>query len=65
MGRLVTKTLDECKLSQRGIRRLTALAGRPESEIDFSDIPELDEKFWKNAIRNPFCRPRADDPESK
>lgn len=30
---------------------LDALKDRP---IDFSDIPELDEKFWKNAIRNPF-----------
>jgi len=30
---------------------LNALKDRP---IDLSDIPELDEKFWKNAIRNPF-----------
>ena len=28
------------------------------SEIDFSDIPRLTEKFWKNAIRNPWYRPR-------
>lgn len=25
------------------------LAARPDSEIDFSDIPELDEEFWANA----------------
>ena len=29
----------------------------PDSEIDFSDIPELTEKFWKNGVRNPFYRP--------
>ncbi|MFK8036368.1 MAG: BrnA antitoxin family protein [Hyphomicrobiales bacterium] len=26
------------------------LAARPDSEIDHSDIPELDETFWKNAV---------------
>jgi uncharacterized protein (DUF4415 family) len=29
----------------------------PDDTIDFSDIPELDEKFWANAVRNPFYRP--------
>lgn len=28
-----------------------------QEEIDFSDIPPLDEDFWKNAVRNPFYRP--------
>lgn len=27
------------------------------AEIDFSDIPELDESFWKNAVQNPFYKP--------
>jgi uncharacterized protein (DUF4415 family) len=40
---------------------LAKLAARPDSapytRIDFSDIPELTEKFWSNAIRNPFYRP--------
>jgi len=36
---------------------LRALAERPDSEIDYSDIPELDEKFWQNAVPNPFYRP--------
>jgi len=36
---------------------LKKLAQRPDSEIDFSDIPELTEKFWRNAVRNPFYRP--------
>ncbi len=38
-------------------RRLARLAARPDSEIDFSEIPPLTESFWKNAVRNPFYRP--------
>ena len=34
-----------------------ALAAMPDSEIDFSDIPPLDDWFWKNAVRNPFYKP--------
>lgn len=33
------------------------LAAIPDDEIDTSDIPELDEKFWKNA--------RVVDPQNK
>jgi len=29
----------------------------PDDKNDFSDIPELDEKFWANAVRNPFYKP--------
>jgi uncharacterized protein (DUF4415 family) len=36
---------------------LKALRDRPEGEIDYSDIPPLQEGFWKNAVRNPFYRP--------
>lgn len=36
---------------------LNALAAMPDSEIDFSDIPPLDDSFWKNAVRNPFYKP--------
>ena len=36
---------------------LKALDAMPESEIDYSDIPPLDEAFWKNAVRNPFYKP--------
>ena len=36
---------------------LDALKTAPESAIDCSDIPELDESFWKNAVPNPFYRP--------
>lgn len=30
---------------------LEALAAKPDAEIDTSDIPPLDEKFWANATR--------------
>lgn len=36
---------------------LKALSALPDNEIDDSDIPPLDEAFWKNAVRNPFYRP--------
>lgn len=36
---------------------LKALTERPDSEIDYSDIPPLDDAFWKNAIPNPFYKP--------
>jgi uncharacterized protein (DUF4415 family) len=36
---------------------LAALAKRPDAEIDLSDAPELDEAFWRQAVRNPFYRP--------
>jgi uncharacterized protein (DUF4415 family) len=36
---------------------LARLAAAPDADIDTSDIPELTEKFWSNAVRNPFYRP--------
>jgi hypothetical protein len=33
---------------------LKKLAAMPDSSIDFSDIPQLDERFWDNAVKNPF-----------
>lgn len=36
------------------------LAARPDSEIDYSDIPKLDESFWKNAeVRPPVTKPNV------
>jgi uncharacterized protein (DUF4415 family) len=37
---------------------LKALSEIADSKIDFSDIPQLDDTFWKNAVRNPFYRPK-------
>jgi uncharacterized protein (DUF4415 family) len=36
---------------------LAALNARPDSEIDFSDIPPLTEEFFKNAVRGKYYKP--------
>ena len=36
---------------------LAALAARPESEIDYSDIPALPDTFFQNATRGRFYKP--------
>jgi uncharacterized protein (DUF4415 family) len=41
--------------AQKG--ELKSLNAQPESKIDYSDIPPLGDKFWKNAVRNPLYRP--------
>jgi uncharacterized protein (DUF4415 family) len=35
------------KQSQTDLARLDAMS---DEDIDYSDIPELDENFWKNAV---------------
>ena len=57
MTKIVRKKLSASSLSAARRRRLAKLAARPDRAIDFSDIPELTEKFWRNAVRNPFYRP--------
>lgn len=36
---------------------IKALSEMPDSEIDYSDIPPLDDRFWQRAVRNPFYKP--------
>jgi uncharacterized protein (DUF4415 family) len=57
MGKIVRRTWGESRLTEERKRELAELAKRPDSEIDFSDIPELTEKFWQNAVPNPFYKP--------
>src|SRR5882672_3143492 len=57
MNNIVRKSLSDSPMTARRKRRLGKLAKRPDSAIDFSDIPKLTEKFWENAVRNPFYRP--------
>lgn len=57
MTKIVRKTLADSPMTPARRRKLAELAKRPDSEIDFSDIPPLKESFWKNAVRNPFYRP--------
>ncbi len=58
MKRIVRTTLNEHRLTDKDRRELAKLAALPDDSIDYSDIPPLTEKFWKNAIRNPWYRPR-------
>ena len=57
MTKIVRRTLSDSPMNGKRKRRLAKLAQRPDSAINFSDLPELTEKFWQNAIRNPFYRP--------
>lgn len=57
MSKLVRTTLAENPLTPARKRKLARLAARPDSEIDFSDIPPLKDSFFRNAIANPFYRP--------
>jgi uncharacterized protein (DUF4415 family) len=56
--RIVRYTLETLPpLTQRQRAHLKALAARPDSEIDTSDIPEMTDEQWKNARRGHFYRP--------
>lgn len=56
--KMVSYTLETLPpLTEARRANLRALAVRPDSEIDFSDIPELTDEQWKNAERGRFYRP--------
>jgi uncharacterized protein (DUF4415 family) len=38
-------------------REIATLSAKPDGEIDYSDMPQLTDNFFKNAVRNPFYRP--------
>ena len=57
MKKMIRKSLSASRLTPARKRRLQKLFARPKSDIDTSDIPELTEKFWKNAVRNFYYRP--------
>lgn len=58
MRKIVRKTMAESKAALAGQQdELAKLKQMPDSEIDFSELPELTEKFWQNAVPNPFYRP--------
>ena len=57
-SKIVRYTLETLPpLSPEAISRLHALAERPDSEIDLSDIPEWTAEDFKNAVRGKFYRP--------
>lgn len=56
--KIVSYTLDTLPpLTDADRAKLKALAARPDSEIDTSDIPEMSDEQWKNAVRGRFYRP--------
>jgi len=57
MTKIVKKSLSDSRLTAGLKRRLQKLARQPDDQINTSDIPELTESFWQNAVRNPFYRP--------
>jgi uncharacterized protein (DUF4415 family) len=57
MKKTLRKTLADSPMTAAAKRKLAKLAKRSDREIDLSDIPELSDKFWRKAVRNPFYRP--------
>ena len=57
MSKIVRKRLSNKHLTRKHKERLLKLAQRADREIDTSEIPELPETFWQNAVSNPFYRP--------
>ena len=60
MRKTVRRELDPAnppRLTAKEKAEIKALKERPDSEIDQSDISELTDKFWRNAVRNPYYRP--------
>lgn len=56
--KIVRMTLaDLPELTEAEREELRQLAALPDDQIDTSDIPELDNKFWANAVRGKFYRP--------
>lgn len=50
------KLKDLPPLTQADEDRLAALAARPDSDINLSDLPELCPEDWKNAVRGNYYR---------
>jgi len=46
------------RLTKAERAKLKALAARPDSQIDTSDIPEMTDQQWEHARRGHFYRPR-------
>jgi uncharacterized protein (DUF4415 family) len=56
--KLVSYTLETLPpLTEAQCADLKALAARPDSEIDFSDIPEMIDEQLKSDVRGRFYRP--------
>jgi hypothetical protein len=58
MSRPRRANVDLMKMLPKSIRKeLLALAKRPDSSIDYSDIPETQRSDWAGAVRGKFFQP--------
>lgn len=58
MKKIVSYTLETLPpVTEKQRARMRALAARPDSEIDTSDIPELTAEQWKKAVRGGMYKP--------
>ena len=57
MARCSVELADLPPLTKAQEDELEALAARPDSAIDYSEIPALPETFWASAERGRFYRP--------
>jgi uncharacterized protein (DUF4415 family) len=56
--KMVSYTLDTLPApTAAGRAKLKALAARPNSEIDTTELPEWTDAQWKTAVRGKFYRP--------
>jgi len=44
-------------LTEQQKAEIAALKATSDEDIDVSDIPPLDDGFWKSAVRNPYYKP--------
>ncbi|MDX3909077.1 MAG: hypothetical protein QHC67_04585 [Sphingobium sp.] len=54
---MTNKVLSDAEIAAQ----LAALSAMEDSDIDTSDIPEVEERFWANAERGRFYRLRVSD----
>jgi uncharacterized protein (DUF4415 family) len=54
---MVRHTLVKRSLTHAALEKRKALALRPDSEIDTSDMPAWTDEQWKTAVRGRFYRP--------
>jgi uncharacterized protein (DUF4415 family) len=52
------KKSDLPPITKKRKAELEALAKKPDHEIDYSDIPPLDDGFWKDSVRGLFYKPK-------
>jgi len=58
MKKVVRSKLSELPpLTEKQRAKIKALAARPDSEINTTDMPEWTDEQWKSAVRGGFYRP--------